>query len=145
MLKFLKLKERYLKIADKDGINEQEFENIEYALDITLPDDFKKISGFFGGGCLGSVENYSFAHGKWNNIIDETKRLRETVKLPHRFVVLAEPPESLILMDVESKPSVIWCDSADIYNLESKSYIRDPDTWENYSDFFSELLSDEES
>ncbi len=145
MLKVSKLKERYLKIAKEDGINEQELKSIEYVLGLTLPEDFKKISQFFSGGCLGTVENYSFIQGKWNNIVDETKRLRETVKLPSKFIVLAEPPESLIVMDVESKPSIIWCDSIDVYSLENKSYIRNPDIWENYMDFFEELLSDEES
>lgn len=145
MSQISELKERYLKVAENEGIDEQELRNIEYALSLTLPDDFKKISHFFAGGCLGVVENYSFIQGKWDNIIDETKRLRETVKLPSEFVVLAEPPESLIVMDVRSKPSIIWCDSVDIYNLRTKLYTGSPDMWENYSDFFSELLADEES
>lgn len=145
MLDILKLKKRYLKFAEEDGIEEQEIENVEHILGLTLPNDFKEISRFFCGGCLGIVENYRFTQGKWNNIIDETKRLREEVNLPLKFVVLAEPSESLIVMDVEDKPSIIWCDSIDVYNLGTKSYARSPDTWENYSDFFSELLSDEES
>ena len=65
MLKVSKLKERYLKIAKEDGINEQELKSIEYVLGLTLPEDFKKISQFFSGGCLGTVENYSFIQGKW--------------------------------------------------------------------------------
>lgn len=140
-----KLRERYLEIAEPDGISVQELENIEYTLGVTLPDDFKQISQFFGGECLGAVENYSFVQGAWDNITDETKRLREAVKLPFRFVVLAEPPESVIVMDVEDKPSVIWCDLTDIYHLETKAYTGNPDVWESYSDFFAALLSDEES
>ena len=40
MLKVSKLKERYLKIAKEDGINEQELKSIEYVLGLTLPEDF---------------------------------------------------------------------------------------------------------
>lgn len=145
MLEISKLEERYLRVAERDGIDEEELKNIEHTLNIILPEDFKQISRFFCGGCLGVVENYSFIQGEWDNIIDETNKLRERVNLPHQFVVLAEPPESLLLMDVTSKPSIIWCDATDVYNLNTKSYIRNPDTWESYSDFFGELVSDEES
>lgn len=145
MLDILELRKRYLRIEKEDGIGAQGLKTIEYALGLTLPDDFKQISGFFSGGCLGAVEHHSLTQGAWSNIIDETKRIREAVGLPSRFVVLAEPPESVIVMDTESKPSVIWCDVADIYHLETRAYTGTPDTWENYSDFFSELLSDEES
>lgn len=63
MLEVSKLRERYLKIAESDGISVQELENIEYALEITLPENFKQISQIFDGECLGGVENYSFAQG----------------------------------------------------------------------------------
>lgn len=145
MLEVSEVEERYLKIAKRDGINEQEIKNIEHILGITLPNDFKEISQFFSGGCLGVIDNYSFIRGKWDNIIDKTIRLRETVKLPCQFVVLAEPPESLVVMDVEKTPSVIWCNAVEADKLGKKSYISNSDIWENYSDFFSELLSDEEN
>ena len=65
--------------------------------------------------------------------------------MPKNFIVLAEPPESIILMDVEHKPSIIWCDAFDIYNLETKKYTNKPCIWEDYSDFLGELISDEEN
>lgn len=144
MLDIMELKKRYLNLAKEYGINSQEIENIENILEVTLPDDFKQISRFFSGGCLGVVDHYSFNQGNWNNIIDETKRLRATVNLSQNFIVLAEPPESIIVMNLENKPSIIWCNSTDIYNLDTKSYTSNPTVWRDYSDFFSTLLSDEE-
>ena len=52
------------------------------------------------------------------DIIDETIRLREAVNLPMRFIVLAEPPESLIVLDTKNIPSVIWFDTVDISRIE---------------------------
>lgn len=144
MRDIMELKKIYFKLAKEDGIDNQEIENIENILEITLPDDFKEISRFFNGGCLGIVDNYSFSQGEWNNIIDETKRLRAAVNLPQKFIVLAEPPESIIVMNVEDIPSIIWCDATDIHNLETKSYMSNPTIWRNYSDFFGDMLSDEE-
>lgn len=144
MTDIMELKKRYLKLANDKGIDDQEIEDIEEILQITLPDEFKEICRFFNGGCLGIIDNYSFKQGNWNNIIDETTRLRVEVNLPPRFIVLAEPPESIIVMNVEETPSIIWCDATDIYNLETKSYTSNPTIWRDYSDFFGEMLSDEE-
>lgn len=43
-------------------------------------------------------------------------------------------------MNVVDKPSIIWCDVADIYNLETKCYTSNFDIW---SDYFNELLLNE--
>lgn len=140
----MELKKRYLELKKENGVDNQAIERIEKNLGITLPNDFKEISLFYNGGSLGAVDNYSFDQGKWDNIIDETKRLRAIVNLPKKFIVLAEPPESIIVMNTEDEPSIIWCDSTDIYNLKTKSYVGNPDAWSDYSDFFDELLLDEE-
>lgn len=144
MLDVERLKTRYLKIRKKDGIKKQDLAYIEDVLEVKLPEDFKKISTFYNGGCLSIIDHYCFKEGKANNIIEETRRLRAAVNLPKHFIVLAEPSESLIVMDVLHKPSIIWCDAFEVYNLENQSYDIAPDVWEDYSDFFSELLSVEE-
>lgn len=144
MVDIIELKKRYLIVAKECGVDNQAVENIENILGVTLPNDFKEIARFFNGGCLGVVDNYSFVQGSWDNIIDKTMRLRETVGLSKKFIILAEPPESIIVMNVVDKPSIIWCDAADIYNLETKFYTSNPDIWSDYSDFFNELLLDEE-
>lgn len=107
---------------------------------LELPKTFCEISTFFSGGYLGEISNYSFANvGNGINIIDETIRLRESVKLPARFVALAETPESIIVMDTINRPSVIWFDAVEISELENKSFTSKPDEWMTYADYFKEL------
>lgn len=64
--------------------------------------------------------------------------------MPSRFIVLAEPPESLIVMDTENTPSIIWCDATDAERIADMSFISEPETWDNYLEFFIKLLEDEE-
>ena len=53
MLEVSEVEERYLKIAKRDGINEQEVKNIEHVLGITLPIcSIGRAAGKFSGdGC----------------------------------------------------------------------------------------------
>lgn len=145
MSNILDLKKKCLATLGSNGISNQELKQIESLLSLSLPDDFKLISEFFSGGTLGVIDNYSFVQGPWDNIIDETIKMRNSIDLPHQFIVLAEPPESLIVLNVESSPSVIWCDAIDVCHLEDNLYEVPPDTWNSYKDFFSKLLSDEDS
>lgn len=139
------LRKRYLSIMKQDGINEIQLKDIEKTLNIILPKDFKEIAAFYSGGSLGVVDNYSFIKiYEGHNIIDETLRLRKTIDLSPNFIVLAEPPESIIVMDLEVKPSIIWCDATDISNINKRSFCNEPNVWEDYSEYFNELLSDEE-
>ncbi len=145
MLEITDLKRRFLNLMKQDGINEIQLEEIEKTLNIVLPKDFKEIASFFSGGSFGIIDNYNFAKTcEGGNIADETLRLREAINLPANFIVLSEPPESLIVMDLKEKPSIIWCDANDASNLEHKSFCNEPNVWEDYSEYFNELLSDEE-
>lgn len=139
------MKKRYIALYSEDGINNRELVEIEKMLEVELPDSFCEISTFFSGGYLGSISNYSFSNVDNSlNIIDETIRLRETINLPTRFVVLAEPPESLIVMDTKNNPSIIWFDAVEITELDKKSFTSQPDEWEDYVDYFNALLEEEE-
>lgn len=141
----LEMKKRYEALYSDDGINNEELIEIEKMLEIELPENFCEVSTFFSGGYLGSISNYSFSRvGNSLNIIDETIRLREFVNLPTRFVVLAEPSESLIVMDTKNTPSVIWFDAVEISELEKKSFTSKPDEWETYADYFNAQLEGEE-
>ena len=80
------------------------------------------------------------------NIVDDTLRLRMTVALPPRFVVIAEPAASLIVMECIGKNSrVIWCDASDVRKLSQPQSLRAPQIWSSYSQFFDYLLAEEES
>ncbi|MEK5206690.1 SMI1/KNR4 family protein [Psychrobacillus sp. FSL H8-0510] len=143
--KILEMKKSYETLFPEDGINNAELTEIEKKLEIELPESFCEISTFFSGGYLGSISNYSFTRVDSSlNIIDETIRLRETVNLPTRFVVLAEPSESLIVMDTKSTPSVIWFDAVEISELEKNSFTSKPDEWDTYADYFKAILEEEE-
>lgn len=124
-------------------LSEKEVNNIEKRLGVFLPNDFKEIASYFSGGRVGIIEFYDFKDNNDINIIDGTLRLRESIHLPERYIVLAEPPESIVVMDIKSKPSIIWCDAIDIENIESESCTNQPDVWESFSDFFYDMLLEE--
>lgn len=145
MEKLKKIKDQYLQLRETDGISELDLNGIEKELDIKLPLDFKQIAMFYSGGDLGGIENYSFSNTEDGsfNIVEETKYLRLKIQLPLRFIVLAEPPESIIVMDTENTPNIIWCDAVEVSKLEGKSFISKPDEWNSYSEYFIHLLEDE--
>ncbi|MCR8859843.1 MULTISPECIES: SMI1/KNR4 family protein [Bacillus] len=139
------MKKRYEALYSNEGINDEDLVKIEEKLNIKLPEDFCEIATFFSGGYFGGISNHSFSNVDNSlNIIDETIRLREVVHLPSRFIVLAEPPESLIVMDTLNTPAIIWFDGVEISELEKKSFTSKPDEWETYADYFEELLEEEE-
>lgn len=117
---------------------------LESLLDVGLPRDLKAIAEFYSGGMIGGISHNAFATGvAATNIADETLRLRSAVRLPDRFVVLAEPAESLIVLDVDSG-IVTWCDSFDISRLDdSNKMVGKPRTWPSYAAFFEYLLDEE--
>ncbi|APC40582.1 SMI1/KNR4 family protein [Clostridium estertheticum] len=145
MGKIKELKERYLNLQPSDGVDNEVLANIQKTLNVKLPEDFYEIASFYSGGYLGGISNYSFSsNDDETNIINETIRLRNTVNLPLRYIVLSEPPESIIVMDTENIPSIMWCDAIEVTKLNDKSFISKPDEWDNYSDYFAQLIEDEE-
>jgi hypothetical protein len=64
-----------------------------------------------------------------------TLRLRTSVGLPHEYVVLAEPAESLIVMDSGSS-EVFWIDASDAKRLADPRLLRKPQVFQSYADFF---------
>lgn len=119
-------------------------DEIERELKIKLPKDFKEISLFYSGGFLGNISHYAITNKKINpNIAQETLELRKSVNLPHNFIVLAEPPESLIVLNIENN-QVIWLYSFDINKLRGGNFSSKPDIWLNYTSFFQTLLLLEE-
>jgi hypothetical protein len=141
------LKKRYENLFPIEGVEDHILVKIEKMLNIELPDDFRKIASFYSGGLLGGISHFAIAfEGITPNIVEETARLRAAINLPSRFMVLAEPSESLIVMDTKAKnkSSVIWCDATDVIRLDDTSFISTPETWDTYSEFFATLLEDEE-
>ena len=138
------IKERYNLLFPDDSITLDTPTIIEQRLQVTLPDDFKEIASFFNGGLIGGISIFSYDQMMPTNIIEETLRLREGVQFPHSFLFLAEPAGSMIVLDTAKSPSVIWCDSIDVYSLHNGSFQIVPDIWNTFSDFFDYLLNQEE-
>ena len=139
------LRAKYESLLPIDGIDKEAISGIQLNLNVCLPKDFCEIASFYSGGLLGGISNYSFTKADDStNIIDETIRLRKSINLPLRFVVLAEPAESLIVMDTQNTPSIIWFDAVENSKLDNKSFLSKPNEWNTYTEFFAELLEDEE-
>ena len=106
--KIKELKVCYLNLQSSDGVDNEVLSEIEKTLNVKLPEDFCEIALFYSGGYLGGISNYSFSNNDVEtNVINETIRLRNTVNLPLKSIVLSEPPESLIVMNTKNIPSII--------------------------------------
>ncbi len=76
------------------------------------------------------------------NVIAETQRLRRGIDLPGQFLVLGEPPASLLLLDCVSG-QVIWCDAIDAERVGKTPLLTPPDIWKSYGHFLAYLLEEE--
>ncbi|WP_330961318.1 SMI1/KNR4 family protein [Photobacterium sp. 53610] len=140
------IKNRYVSEFGEEPCETQDLYDIESALGVKLPDDFKKISSFYPGGLLGGVSHHAIStKGEATNIVQETLRIREAIGLDREYVVLAEPAESIIIMKTIGEPAVLWCDAVEVKHINSKCFMNEPDTWNSYSAFFEYLLDEEEA
>jgi hypothetical protein len=138
------LRKRYVRLYGDEGVAEQDLGAIESSLNLCLPEDFRRIARFFGGGCLGTSHHAIAPGGPADNVVEETLRLRTSVGLPHGYVVLAEPAESLIVMDSGSS-EVFWIDASDANRLADPRLLRKPQVFQSYADFFERLLGEAEA
>lgn len=143
-----KIKKRYMNICsinNSKGVDDNTLNKIEQILNVKLPYDYRKIASFYEGGGVGIIEEFAIAYENITpNIVEETIRLRKAINLPHRFIFIAEPSESVIVMDTENTPSIIWCDATDVDRINNKSFSITPNTWNTYLEFFEYMLDDEE-
>lgn len=93
---------------------------------------------------LGCIELFAFSPTISPNIVDETLRLRQSIQLPPAYLFLTEPPESIILLNTNASPAILWLDAAEINSLADRSFQNPPDRWEHFEDFFIYLLEQEE-
>ncbi len=135
------LRNRYVDLFGLEPTECSGLDLIETELGVELPEDFKNVMKFYSGGMLGGISHNSLA-----TIMKETKRLRGAVGLPHSFVVLAEPPVSLIVLNTKRATNqvVIWCDGVDVSRLGTRRQMHNPQTWESYAEFFRFLIDTEE-
>jgi hypothetical protein len=140
-------KERYQRLFGAEPAEVGACDDIEKRLGVPLPLDLRQIAEVYAGGLIGGIEHNSLAdHGPATNVVDETERLRRNATLPHQLVVLAEPPDSLIVLRTVSSEEceVIWCSAFDVARLANPSSLTKPDIWSSYIGFFEHLLDLEE-
>lgn len=141
------LRNQYIVMFGHEPTERSVLDQIESQLSIALPSDFREISSFYSGGIVGGISHHAIeTSGPANNIVEETIRMRKTVKLPHSMMVLAEPPASLIVLLTEptkDQPAVIWLDSIDVSRLDKLESLHNPQVWNSYADFFGFLLDRE--
>jgi hypothetical protein len=145
------LKVRYLNLYPIKGLSNKQIQEIENRLSVLLPDDLKAVLDFYDGYySLAYISLYSFDQSLpgWN-VCDETLKLRKSINLPENLIVLAEPDESIILMEITNEPEamskVYWLGTGDAYNLAKGKPLEDnPTIFQTFTDFFSYLLDEEE-
>lgn len=139
-----KLHQRYVAYFGDEPTRPEAIAELESSLGVILPDDMKAVAKFYSGGIVGGISHHSLdGNSPATNLLQETLRLRSAINLTHRFLVLAEPSESLIVLDVDSGV-VTWCDDYDVLRLDGSSQmLGKPNTWPSYADFFEFLLDEE--
>lgn len=134
-----------LSIYESEPCGDGVITEIETNLGIQLPDDFKEVAKFYSGGFLCSISHHEIASfGEATNIVRETLRLRESIGIADNYLVIAEPSESLIVLNTKGKPIVIWCYAVGANNINSGRFSNKPDTLDDYGEFFEYLLAEEE-
>jgi len=143
--------EAYCRIRAPDPAQQDAVQQIEEALGVVLPHDFREIARFFRGGDLGGVTHYDIAPQGPKSLVRKTIDARRSLHLNPQFVLLAEPPRRFVFLATDPKePSggTVWSfDSmdrqaiapgfradADIENVTEEYRFR------CYAEFFGELV-----
>lgn len=141
------LRSRYIELLGEEPTNAGVLDQIESQLNMRLPSDFHNIASFYSGGTVGGISHHAIAaEGPATNVVKETIRLREKAGIPHSMLVLAESPESLIVLATghsNTQPAVIWLDSSDVSSLHNVGTLHNPQVWNSYAEFFEFLLDRE--
>src|SRR5580693_5878291 len=139
------LKSRYIAMNGVRPIPSKVLTAITSDLGLQLPLDFLDIGKFLDGSGINVIPLYSLAgNAPTMNPMSETLRLRNVIGLPSNWLVLGEPPESLLLMDCAAAGRVIWIDSIDAKRIASQSFTNQPTSWNSFGEFFEYLLDEEE-
>jgi hypothetical protein len=139
------LKRRFFELSGARPASTAFLERMQRELGITLPSAFTAVCAFYDGSGIDVVPMYSLSGGSPTfNPLFETRRLRDAIDLPARWLVLAEPPESLIVMECTEPGRVLWLDAGDAHRLAVEDFAHAPDSWNSFVEFFSAILAEEE-
>lgn len=131
------------RLSEAPRLNLLDINQLEKTLKVLLSNDFKYIGNKYDYEYIDFFDFYSFPTG----IINKTKDLRKSCKLPNEYIVLAIDDVSVLLLKTMSskKSEVIWCDEPDFFNIcEGKTLQFNPTIFPSFTDFFEFLLDEEE-
>jgi hypothetical protein len=139
------LRKRYVALNGTRPTPASALSKMEALAGLPLPPDFRAIAAFFDGDGLYVMPMFSFNDAvSAVNPVDETARLRASIGLPDNWLVLGEPPASLLIMDCAAHGRVVWLDAVDASRIGSGRFMGKPDVWDSFSDFFAAMLDEEE-
>ena len=134
---------RYEARAGSNPISPDFLRKLEEGLGVSLPASFVAVAAYFDGRGVDALPLHPLADIP-GNALDETLRLRRAIDLPARFLVLGEPPESLLVLDcIDGR--VIWCDAGDAEGLGEGRFNLAPHVWTQFSDFLDFLLDEQDA
>ena len=137
------LHDRYARLLEPQSVSNDELAEVERRLGVQLPESVRRVSGFFPGDLLGGIAHKAWTPSDPDSVVSVTSRLREAIGLPKEFVVLAEQPESFIVLDTGSG-KVMWVHNQDARNLaEGRDLSDDTDRFEDYERFIDFLVDQE--
>lgn len=95
------------------GISESKIVEIEKALEVTLPASYKWFLRNYGSGGIFGVDILGAGKLPNPNVVTNTERLRRTVDLPDKFVVVEDVDEFYYCLDTaelegDECPVVAW-------------------------------------
>ena len=139
----MELSEEYARLLNPRGVSDEVLSQTERDLGLRLPDGVRRVAGFFAGDLLGGVSHKAWDPADPDSAVSATVRLRAAIALPERFVVLAEQPESFIVLDTHSG-RVVWAHDYDAMNLATGHELSvDTDLFSDYESFIEFLIDQE--
>ena len=139
--------ERIKKLGLDKPITKKEIAFVEQSLNVVLPNDFKFFCSHCSYEFFYFFDTLRFTDSEDCGVISETKGWRESIDLPHNYLVLTDDGTSSVLMKLENnhKSSVIWCSLEDVLNLiTNKKMQYNPTIFNSFTDFYEFLLNEEE-
>ena len=122
------------------GRSEQELEDIEQKLNVKLPQDFREIQLAYTLCLLGGISILNISKLYNPNIIDETIAMRDAIDIEHKYILLENDRESVILLNTADAPAVLWVDSIAIERLNDLEP-HESNSWNTFQEFFEYLIN----
>jgi hypothetical protein len=139
---------RYRSILGEHPLNSDAIDALERELGLRLPEAFKTIASVYAGGLLGDISVLSFDPGSPGpTVASRTAELREQELIRPTDVVLAEPPDSLIVWRrAEVDGPVLWISAHDVERVlvQGEHPTSSVDEWPSLGWFLESCLVEEE-